>query len=155
MDDYDYSVELVNVIYFLEDNRKELIAYIKDYICLRSLLLKRKNDAYLPYVLKTLDDRYKALFDELDKEFLIYDNIISYIEKYIGVSGELVLELYEYSREINDLSDERIEYTRDLYSWFSNIAISPVINTKYYDYSEYESKIPEDALENLLLKEIS
>lgn len=151
----DYSVELLNVGMLLEDNRDELMVYIKDYICLRLLLLKRKNDVYLPYILKTLDDRYKTLFDELNKEFLIYDNIISYIKKYIGVSSELVLELCEYSKEINDLSDKRIEYSKDLYSWFSNIAINPVINTKYYECSKYESKIPEDALEKLLLKEIS
>ena len=75
----DYSVELLNVGMLLEDNRDELMVYIKDYICLRLLLLKRKNDVYLPYILKTLDDRYKTLFDELNEEFLIYDNIISYL----------------------------------------------------------------------------
>ena len=151
----DYSVELLNVGMLLEDNRDELMVYIKDYICLRLLLLKRKNDVYLPYILKTLDDRYKTLFDELNEEFLIYDNIISYIKKYIGVSSELVLELCEYSKEINDLSDKRIEYSKDLYSWFSNIAINPVINTKYYECSKYESKIPEDALEKLSLNDAS
>ena len=65
----DYSVELLNVGMLLEDNRDELMVYIKDYICLRSLLLKRRNDVYLPYILKTLDDRYKSLFDKLNKKW--------------------------------------------------------------------------------------
>ncbi len=51
----DYSVELLNVGMLLEDNRDELMVYIKDYICLRSLLLKkRRNDVYLPYILKDI-----------------------------------------------------------------------------------------------------
>lgn len=151
----DYSVEYLNVVYFLEDNREELMEYVKDYILLRFLLLRRTNDTYLPHILKALDDAYESLFDELEREFLIYDNIVSYIGKYVGVSGELVSELSEYAREINELSDRRVEYATGLYSWFLDIAKSPVKNTKYYECSKYESSIPEDALEKLLLKEIS
>ena len=62
----DYSVELLNVGMLLEDNRDELMVYIKDYICLRLLLLKRKNDVYLPYILKNPLSFIKVDIDELE-----------------------------------------------------------------------------------------
>ena len=151
----DDITTIIKVLQLLEDNRDEKATYIAYYTILRTMLFFRKNDKNLAFIINSLDEAYKPIFQELEQESLIYENIIDYVEQVIGVSPENVEALYEYALDINDFSDERIVYSSNLFMWFLNIINNPIKDTKEYKYPKYESKLPEDALEKVLLTKIS
>lgn len=149
----DLEVALIKVCYFLEDNRDELECYFTDYISLRDSLLLREDDDNLELIIESFDERYGELFEELENEYLIYENIINYIVKYIGVSNVTASFLLEYAKKINEYAENRTLYETYLYEWYEKIALSPIKTTKNYDFSKYEIDIKREDLIKLMLIE--
>lgn len=149
----DLEVALIEVCYFLEDNRDELRCYFTDYISLRNSLLLRKNDDNLELIIESLDERYRELFEELENEYLIYENIINYIVKYIGVSDVTASILLEYAKRVNECAENRTLYEIHLYEWYEKIAFSLIKTTKNYDFPKYNIEINREDLIKLMIIE--
>ena len=151
----DIEIALVELATIISDNRDEAIKTIQDYLSLRLVLSKRKEDNNLVNIFNSLDERYSEVLEEINNEYSILCSIASYLAVYIGYSENIGEYLYNYAQELKESVDRRLIYETSLYDWYSEIVNSPVKTTKNYDFPKYEEQINRsDVVRVMLLQKI-
>lgn len=151
----DIEIALVELATIISDNRDEAIKTIQDYLSLRLVLSKRKEDNNLVNIFNSLDERYSEVLEEINNEYSILCSIASYLAVYVGYSENTGEYLYSYAKEINESVDGRLLYETSLYDWYLEIVNSPIKTTNNYDFPKYEEQISRsDIVKVMLLQKI-